>query len=55
MSNRFIYGIAGTVGSLIGGYMPALWGAGELSGWGILLGTIGGVIGIVLAYKYIVA
>jgi hypothetical protein len=40
-----------TVGSLAGGYIPGLWGAGIFSGWSFLLGTLGGLLGVYLAYQ----
>ena len=38
------------IGGAIGGYLPLLFGAGDLSTWSILSGTIGSLIGIWL-YK----
>jgi hypothetical protein len=36
-----------TVGGIIGGYVPVLFGDNEfLDGWSILAGTIGGIVGI---------
>jgi len=35
----------------IGGYLPMLFGGGELSGWSILGTAIGGFLGLYLAYK----
>lgn len=52
MSNRNLYLLGATIGGIAGGYLPTLWGAGELSGWGILLSTIGGLFGIWVAYKF---
>ena len=40
-----------SVGSTIGGCVPMLWHAGMLSLWGILLSTIGGIVGIWAAYR----
>lgn len=39
------------VGSIIGSYVPALWGDGTFSFWGIVTTAIGGFLGIYLAYK----
>lgn len=39
------------IGSIIGGYVPMLWGASFLSYWGIVTSTIGGVLGIYIGYK----
>lgn len=52
MSNRKLYLLAGSLGSLVGGYVPSLWGAGQLSGWSILLGMAGGLAGIWLAHRF---
>ncbi len=52
MSQRAIYLVSGTIGSTLGGLFPTLWGASEFSMWGIILGTIGGVVGIFLAYRW---
>lgn len=36
-----------TVGGIIGGYVPVLFGDNEfLDGWSILAGTIGSIVGI---------
>lgn len=36
-----------TVGGIVGGYVPVLFGDNEfLDGWSILAGTIGGIVGI---------
>ena len=51
MSRKTLIYIGATIGSLIGGYAPSLWGASEFSGIAILLGTVGGVAGAILAYK----
>jgi hypothetical protein len=45
--------VGGVIGSTIGSFVPALWGAGELSGWGIITGVFGGLAGIWLAYRLI--
>jgi len=42
---------AATIGGVVGGFIPALWGAGQLSGWSIVFGTIGGLAGIWVVYK----
>ena len=43
--------IGATIGGLIGGAIPGLWGAGPFSPWSVVLGTVGGVLGIVAIYK----
>ncbi len=39
------------VGSTVGAYVPALWGAGLFSFSSIVLSTVGGLAGIYLGYK----
>ena len=39
------------VGSTIGSYIPALWGAGWFSFTSVVFGGIGGLLGIWLAYR----
>ncbi len=39
------------VGSLIGGYIPELWGAGMFSLWGVVMSAVGSLIGIWLAFR----
>ena len=40
-----------TIGGLVGGFIPLLWGASELSFSSIIFSTIGAIIGIWVAYK----
>lgn len=40
-----------TVGSLIGGYVPMLWGADLLSVSSVLGNAVGGLLGIWIAFK----
>ena len=39
------------IGSIIGGYIPALWGAGLLSYSSVIGNGIGGILGILVMYK----
>jgi predicted MFS family arabinose efflux permease len=48
---KFLINFGMVVGSLIGGYIPALWGAGMFSISGMLLSVLGGVLGIWLGYR----
>lgn len=41
------------IGSVIGGYVPALWGAGLFSISSIIGGAIGGILGIWLTFKFL--
>ncbi len=50
--NKFIIMLGATIGSIAGAYVPSLFGDTDLlSGWSILAGTIGGIVGIWLGYK----
>lgn len=51
MSARFLVFIGMTIGSIIGGYIPTLWGAGFFSYSSILFSGIGAIIGILIGYK----
>ena len=53
MSKKTLVYIAAFIGSIIGGYIPAIWGgAGLLSISSLLLGATGAILGIVIAVKY---
>ncbi len=39
------------IGSLIGGYIPVLFGASWLSGAEILGNGLGGIVGVIVGYK----
>ncbi len=39
------------IGSIVGGYVPVLFGASMVSFIGILLSVIGGIAGILAGYK----
>ncbi len=41
------------VGTLIGGYLPVLWGGSAFSFVSILLGALGGIAGIWGAYELV--
>jgi len=49
--NKGIIWIGVLVGSILGGYIPSLWGAGIFSMSSIVFSTIGGIAGIWLAFK----
>ena len=40
------------VGSSIGGFIPMLWHAGMMSLWGIVMSTVGGIIGIWAGWRF---
>jgi len=53
MSNRSLYLLGAAIGGTLGGLLPGLWGASDFSGWGILLSTVGGLLGVWAAYKLV--
>ena len=51
MSARFLVFLRMTIGSVIGGYIPTLWGAGIFSYSSVLFSGIGAIAGIWIGYK----
>ena len=52
MASKKLYYLAVFVGSIIGGYIPALWGAGFFSFSSLLFSGLGAILAIVVVYKY---
>jgi len=52
MDKKSIY-LGMIVGSVVGGYIPAIWGAGLFSFSSIIFGAIGGITGIWLVFKFL--
>jgi hypothetical protein len=52
MPRKALIWIGMTVGSAVGGYLPALWGGDFISFSGLFLSTVGGFVGIWLGYRY---
>jgi hypothetical protein len=52
MSKKTLIWIGLTVGSAVGGYLPALWGGDLISFSSVILSTAGGVVGIWLGYRF---
>lgn len=51
MSKKSVY-IFLTIGGLVGGYIGSLLDRGSMLGlWGIICSTVGGLLGIYIAYK----
>jgi len=46
MSTKRLIWIGSIVGSFVGGLIPGLWHASMFSMWGLVLSTIGGIVGI---------
>lgn len=55
MSSKTVVMIGMVVGSLIGGYIPTLWGSGVFSLTSLLTTTIGGVVGVYITYKLVIS
>ncbi len=51
MSNKSVYILFITIGSIAGGYLPSLWGGSMLSFTGFFLSAIGSIIGFWVAYR----
>ena len=51
MSSKAIYYLAAFIGSIVGAYIPSLWGTGVFSFSSILFSAIGGIAGIVIVWK----
>ncbi len=51
MSKKTVVLIGMTVGSVVGGYVPSIWGAGIFSFASLFGSGIGGALGIFIAYK----
>lgn len=49
--NKAILTIFISVGGIIGGYLPTIFGANGFSGWSLLGGTAGSLLGIWIAFK----
>jgi len=48
-----MYYAATFIGSIVGGYIPALWGAGFLSISSLIFGTAGALLGWIVVYRYL--
>lgn len=51
MSSKTLVWIGLIVGSIVGSYIPALWGDGLLSFSSLILGAIGAITGIYIGFK----
>lgn len=51
MSRGFLITLGMTIGSVIGGYIPILWGDSFFSFASILTSGVGAIAGIVLMYR----
>jgi len=51
MSSKTLIFIGMMIGSTIGSYIPALWGAGLFSFSSIISGALGAILGIYVGFK----
>ena len=51
MSSKTVIYIFLTIGSIAGGWVPTLWGAGALSLQGLVGSIVGGALGIWIGFK----
>lgn len=51
MSIKTLIFIGMMIGSIIGGYIPSLWGADIFSMWSLVLSAVGGLLGIWAGFK----
>ena len=52
MNSRKLIMLWMIIGSIAGGYTPTLWGGGGINQISVLTSTIGGILGVVLGYKF---
>jgi hypothetical protein len=48
---RGVIGMCVLFGSLVGGYVPLLWGASSLGGESLLFGALGGIAGVFIGAR----
>ncbi|MCL4365742.1 hypothetical protein M1437_00765 [Patescibacteria group bacterium] len=51
MSSKVLVYLGMTIGSIVGGYIPTLFGAGLISYSSVLFSGIGAIIGVWIGYK----
>lgn len=51
MSTKTLVFLGMSVGSIIGGYVPSLFGAGIFSMWSIITSAIGAIVGILIVHR----
>lgn len=52
MPSKTIVYLAAFIGSIVGGFIPLLWGAGFLSFSSVIFSALGGVAAIILVLKF---
>jgi uncharacterized membrane protein YeaQ/YmgE (transglycosylase-associated protein family) len=51
MSTKTLVFLGMFIGSIVGGYLPSLWGADIFSMWSLVLSAVGGLLGIWVGYR----
>jgi len=51
MNSKTLIWIFATIGSVVGGFIPSLWGADMFSLSPLVFGSVGAIIGIYIGYK----
>lgn len=51
MSRKTAIIIGAIIGSLLGGYLPTLFGADSISFWSLIGSAVGGLIGIYVSFR----
>lgn len=51
MPSKFLIFLGMTIGSIIGGYLPTLFGVDAISYTSVITSSIGAIIGIIIGYK----
>ena len=52
MSSKALYYLAAFIGSIVGAYIPSLWGTDLFSFSSIVFSALGGIAGIVIVWKF---
>jgi uncharacterized membrane protein YeaQ/YmgE (transglycosylase-associated protein family) len=52
VASKSTYYIAAFIGSTIGGYIPTLWGESFFSFTSVLLSAVGGIVAIIIVFKF---
>jgi hypothetical protein len=49
---RGVIGMCVLIGSIVGGYVPVLWGASSLGAESLLFGGVGGIVGVFVGARF---
>jgi len=52
MPSKGVVYLAAFIGSIVGGFIPGLWGAGFLSFSSIIFSALGAIAAIILVFKF---